>query len=165
MATTGHVFAGKTTTLALRGSTAHDNGVYHAPPEVLKAATDSTTGRLATEATVTASTAQDVWAIGVMAFESLQGRPALDHEGQAQACAIGADEYPWEGSHAAGGSQDTAAAWQRATRLRRIVQPCLARDPDARPAAGTLHRQIADFYAEQHTNGAGSTNGASSGTS
>lgn len=150
--------AGEQTTLTLRGSTLHDNSIYYAAPEVLKAATDSSSGHLAFEVTLAADPAFDVWAVAAMAFDALQDKPAIDHEQKAQACAIGADKYPWEvlcvdSSQA----QDQPRGWQGAERLRPILEPCLARDATERPDAKTLHAQLAELDSQQRINGASSS--------
>ena len=86
---------------------------------------------------VPAAPSQDVWALGVMVFEALTRRPAVDPFGGAEGCkklARGEAQYPWEG-----GEQDREFGGSRA---RQLVESCLARDPERRPAAAALVEAI-----------------------
>ena len=97
----------------------------YAPPEVLSA--------LLQQRFVTVSAAHDMWALGVLGFEttvreqrmSVSGNEAVTH-------ALEGTSYPWER-----GSDDQPRAWQH-SRLRTLLLPCLARDPAKRPTAAEL---------------------------
>ena len=94
----------------------------YAPPEVVAA--------YRCEGTVTVAASHDIWALGVMAFEALTGGRALGSLEQLLACARGDEAYPWDASKLA----DAPERWRR-SRLRPLIEPCLAHDPSQRPAA------------------------------
>ena len=123
-----------------QGSTLHDNGIYLAPPDVVAAAFELEIEPPAAYAQPPGSAhpAQDVWALAVIAFESLTGRPALDNEGAACRCARGEQPYPWERPPG-----EQAQEWREAESLRAVLEPCLARDAAARPSADALRRELA----------------------
>ena len=86
---------------------------------------------------VAAAPAQDVWALGVMVFEAFTRKPAVDPFRGAEGCkqlARGEAKYPWEE-----GEQDQEFGGSRA---RRLVESCLARDPEQRPTAAALVEAI-----------------------
>ena len=80
--------------------------------------------------------AQDVWALGVMAYEAIVGAVTFSSIIDVGDCAVGVTQYPWD--------QPTEAqpvAWRR-SRLRTLVAPCLARDPATRPTATALLKVV-----------------------
>jgi serine/threonine protein kinase len=96
----------------------------YAPPDVVLA--------VRANQEIPVSPAQDVWALGVMAFESIVRCKTLRTMGDIADCANGAQLYPWEAESAA-----QPPAW-RQSRLRPLLAPCLSRDPAQRPTAAQL---------------------------
>ena len=84
------------------------------------------------------SGAHDMWAVGVMAYESLVGHMALPTLSAIRACAAGGQPYPWE---LPAGKQ--APAW-RESRLRGLLAACLSRDPAERPTAAALAASVSN---------------------
>jgi serine/threonine protein kinase len=79
------------------------------------------------------SASQDVWALGVMAYEAIvQVSPTLCTMEDVFECAHGHRPYPWELPTA-----EQPRVW-RTSRLRALVAPCLSRDPTARPTSAAL---------------------------
>lgn len=121
----------------MRGSTLHDNGIYHAPPEVVTAEFDSAFASGvedgATPRAVPAQPDQDMWALATMAYESLIGMPALDSETVALRCAQGRQPYPWDRAESS-----QSRAWRNAVALRAALEPCLACDVAMRPSAARV---------------------------
>lgn len=76
--------------------------------------------------------AQDLWALGVIAYEAVVGAVTFDSVTAIGECAAGAALYPWERPMEA-----QPAAWRR-SKLRRLVAPLLAREARARPPASEL---------------------------
>lgn len=83
--------------------------------------------------------AQDVWALGVVAFEAIAQRQALPSIRDIRACAAGTEAYPWQLPPEA-----QPPAW-RESRLRRALAPCLERDPAARPSAAALAASVSSM--------------------
>ena len=86
---------------------------------------------------VTAEPAQDIWALGVMVFEAFTRQAAVDPlcgVGGCTALARGDKLYPWE-------AQDQENEFG-GSRARKLVESCLARDPEQRPTAQTLVESI-----------------------
>ena len=102
----------------------------YAPPELVDA--------VAAKQRLLVEPCHDVWSLGVMAFETIAGTPAFSSSGQIFACARGAEVYPWTATR----KPDAPAAWRR-SRLRPVVQACLARDPTRRPSAEGLVAELA----------------------
>ena len=100
----------------------------YAPPEVVNAYTNSTL--------VTVEPGADIWALGVMAFEVLSGRRAMQSISELYLFASGAQSYPWEAA------PDAAAEPWRKLRLWSLVEACLARDPAARPTAAMVVQRV-----------------------
>ena len=96
----------------------------YAPPEVVCAAHASEQIRV--------SPAQDMWALGVIAFEAIVGRVTFTLSADVRDCAHGQAAYAWELPRA-----QQPRAWQ-SSRLRRLLQPCLSREPRQRPVAEAL---------------------------
>ena len=96
----------------------------YAPPDIVCAAKGDYEVRM--------SGAQDVWALGMMAYEAVVGCVTFTSLEAIGGCAFGEAPYPWERPLSA-----QPAAWRR-SRLRALVMPCLTRDPDERPAASDL---------------------------
>ena len=68
-----------------------------------------------------------------MAFEAVtQTMPVLTTISDVFDCALGVRAYPWERV-----SAEQPPAW-RQSRLRALIEPCLARDPQARPSSATM---------------------------
>ena len=78
----------------------------------------------------------DIWALGVMAFEVLSGRRAMQSISELYLFASGAQSYPWEAA------PDAAAEPWRKLRLWSLVEACLARDPAARPTAAMVVQRV-----------------------
>ena len=102
----------------------------YASPEVIRAYIDDTH--------VVVHPSADVWALGVMAFEVLSGRRAVQSSSELQAVVSGKQRYPWEVQAAA----DTGEEPWRKLRLWALVEACLARDPAARPTAATVVQRL-----------------------
>ena len=96
----------------------------YAPPEVVRAAHNNEHVRI--------SPAQDMWALGVIAFEAVVGSVTFKLSADVADCAYGRARYPWERA-----SAEQPAAWQQ-SRLRRLLQPCMSREPRQRPVAEVL---------------------------
>ena len=87
--------------------------------------------------------AHDVWALGVMAFEATVGCHSAPTMQVLKLCAAGTHPYPWELPRA-----EQPAAW-RASPLRRVLAPCLSRDPAARPSAALLAAGLSGLAQER----------------
>ena len=101
----------------------------YAAPEILAAHT--------ARRRVPSDPAQDVWALGVMAYEALTHSSAFPQFASAAdivAAAAGTHEYVWEGA-------STLPAFAK-SRARRLIGACLERDARKRPSAGHLLRMI-----------------------
>ena len=75
----------------------------------------------------------DVWALGVIAYESLTGNavfPPFSDTKRTHECACGHAQYPWE--------VDAAPDTWRKARSRSIFERCLQRRPQARPSAAEV---------------------------
>ena len=104
----------------------------YAPPEVISAYNRS--------AKVVVHPSLDIWALGVMAFEALTQRPAFATGAALFAAAAGDAPFPWAASERAA----APASWRR-SRLRPVVEACLARDAAARPTAAGLLQMLVDL--------------------
>jgi serine/threonine protein kinase len=100
----------------------------YAPPDVVSAVDASRH--------IIITAAQDMWALGVMAFEAIVQKQTLTTISDINECAHGRKLYPWELPAA-----EQPRAW-RQSRLRSLVLPCLARDAAQRPASGELLAQV-----------------------
>lgn len=82
----------------------------------------------------------DIWAVGVIAYELVVGGPVfpkVDWTGEdVQAAALGTRPYPWED---AVGSFKNIPVLQG---LRGPLRACLSRDPQERPSAEVLLKQL-----------------------
>lgn len=115
-------------------------GEEAAPQCTLRYAAPEVVIAFANKRTVTASPAQDVWALGVMVFEAFTRTPAVDPLGGVDGCtalARGEALYPWEGN-----VDDEEFSGSRA---RQLVESCLTRDPADRPTAAALVEAIRLF--------------------
>ena len=86
---------------------------------------------------VPSNPAQDVWALGVMAYEALthsSAFPQFASEADIIEAAAGTREYVWEGA-------GTLPAFAK-SRARRLIGACLEREARMRPTAGHLLRII-----------------------
>ena len=100
-----------------------------APPEVVCADMSC--------ATVRASPSHDIWGLAVTVFECICRQPALCSRAQVRAAAMGDQPYPWELP-----TDKQPPAW-RQSRLRALLQPCLARNAAERPTAQQLLADVA----------------------
>lgn len=99
----------------------------YAAPEVMQA--------LDHNCDIVVQPSQDIWALGVMAYEIIVGEPLFPRgtlSNVVYQCAAGDQQYPWERAREA-----QPEAWRR-SRLRAAVVPCLAREPTRRPSAQQL---------------------------
>jgi serine/threonine protein kinase len=105
----------------------------YAPPEVLIA--------LESRTTIKADPAHDVWALGVIAFEAFSKVSLLSQLGVDRAMCLklaqGQETYPWE--------QTQMQSDYRDSRVRSVVEACLARDAERRPSADEVCRAIKQF--------------------
>lgn len=86
--------------------------------------------------TVTADSAVDIWAIGVIAFELLTGERVFPYAAARPdilSAIAGRSPLPWEE-----GAPGAAALRARMRGLKRTVLQCLRRDPAMRPPAAEL---------------------------
>ena len=81
--------------------------------------------------------AHDIWALGVMAFESIVGRRAIDSLEQLFQCARGEQAYPWDAS-----VLDAAPERWRKSRLRPLIEECLAHEAAQRPTAADIVSRV-----------------------
>jgi serine/threonine protein kinase len=89
---------------------------------------------------IKASAAMDIWSLGVMVYEALTQQPAVDPFGGVDFCcelARGEAEFPWEE-----GDQDDKFQGSRA---RKLVEACLARNPESRATAASLVASISNL--------------------
>ena len=89
------------------------------------------------EDNVTVAPAHDIWALGVMAFEALTGRRAVGSLEQLFQCARGERPYPWDASMLS----EAPERWRK-SRLRPLIEPCLAHDAAQRPAAAEIVARV-----------------------
>jgi serine/threonine protein kinase len=103
----------------------------YAPPEAINAHTAGTN--------IIVDPSLDMWAIGVIVFESLTKSRAFQVHGgveEAYECAEGAKLYPWERP-----VEELPAQWRRSRACSLFLQ-CLERDPAARPTAEQLLQSL-----------------------
>ena len=96
----------------------------YAPPEVVRAALDGTD--------IVVKPSHDIFSLGVVAYEAITQQRALPKRDDVAQCARGTAQYPWELP-----AEQQPAAW-RSSRLRPLVLPCLARNPQRRPRASAV---------------------------
>jgi serine/threonine protein kinase len=82
--------------------------------------------------TIVADPSQDVWALGVMAFEAVMRDMALRTKSQCLDCALERSPYSWEQP-----AEEQPPEWQQ-SRLHGLIEPYLSRDPRARPSASVI---------------------------
>ena len=95
-----------------------------APPEVASAAFANQH--------ICCHTSQDIFALGVIAYEAITSERALTTQIAVRKCAEGTAQYPWERP-----PEMQHPAWQH-SQLQSHLGPCLARDPHARPTAAEV---------------------------
>jgi serine/threonine protein kinase len=101
----------------------------YAAPEVLAA--------YAARQKIPADPAQDIWALGVMAYECLTHStvfPVYLEPRVVFAAASGQTKYPWE--------TDVLNETFRRSRARQLIAACVTRDPRRRPTAEKLVKMI-----------------------
>lgn len=76
--------------------------------------------------------AQDLWALGVIAYEAVVGALTFTSVAAIGECASEMTQYPWERPLEA-----QPSVWRR-SKLRGLIAPCLSREPEARPSAAAL---------------------------
>jgi serine/threonine protein kinase len=104
----------------------------YAAPEVLAA--------FAGRQMIPADPAQDIWALGVMAYECLTHStvfPTFRNPRIVFAVAAGQSKYPWE--------EDVLDETFRRSRARKLVLACLDRNPRSRVTAAELLKTIDAF--------------------
>lgn len=100
--------------------------LLYTPPEVAHA-------YAAQEPSIVASTAADMWAIGVIAYEMLTGAPAWPASATREAIIaslLGEAPLPWEAA--------SEATTRKLLRMRGPILECLSRDPEQRPSVEQL---------------------------
>ena len=101
----------------------------YAPPEVVAAYHGRTN--------ITVAAAHDVWALGVIAFEAVVGHLAVQSLEQLFQCAQGKVPFPWDVSMLS----EAPERW-RYSRLRPLIEHCLAHDAAERPTAAEVMQQV-----------------------
>ena len=86
----------------------------------------------------------DIWSLGVMAFEAVVQRPTFTALDDIQACANGSTPFPWELPW-----EQQPPAW-RASRLRALILPCLAQEPERRPTAEAVLAAVGRMGPNMH---------------
>eukprot|EP00892_Ulva_mutabilis_P000459 jgi/Ulvmu1/10413/UM062_0009.1 len=98
--------------------------------------------------TITSDPASDIWAIGVITYELVLGRPAFPARTwtreQLTHAALGERAYPWEEPNQPGRFRQIPEA--RA--LSGALRACLHRDPARRPLAAALGRRLNHLFDE-----------------
>ena len=110
-----------------------------------------------------ASAEADMWALGVVAFELLTNERAfpLDTAPQVIHAALGGQApLPWED-----GAPGAEERREKLRGLRRLVMPCLARDPAQRPSAKTVLHSWHNMFDDMKTRGTFDSDGAQHGES
>ena len=100
----------------------------YAPPESVLALHQKTT--------ITAHPNQDVWAIGVLAFEMMSGQllfPMGSTSAEVQQVLIGERRFPHE---------EDPSVWRKVGKLSTLVQRMLSRDATQRPTAVEVSAQV-----------------------
>jgi serine/threonine protein kinase len=98
-----------------------------------------------------ATGAADMWAVGVIAFELLTNEllfPVNASEDAIRAALLGQAPLPWEE-----GGEGAEERRQKLRGLRRIVMPCLDRNPGQRPTAAQVLRSWWHLFDEMKTQG------------
>jgi serine/threonine protein kinase len=112
----------------------------YAPPEAINA-------HSAREA-LTVGPSLDMWAVGVILYECLSGRPAFTFPGiieEVFECATAELPYPWERP-----AEDLLEGWRK-SKARTFFQACLARDPAARLSAKQLLSDMRKLSSSTYT--------------
>lgn len=112
---------------------------------------------------VVSSTEADMWELGVVVFELLANERVFPPRTPAQAihAALGGQApLPWEDG--AVGAEERRA---KVRGLRRLVMPCLSRDPVQRPAAKTGLQSWHSMFDDIKTRGTFDSDGAEIGDS
>ena len=110
-----------------------------------------------------ASAEADMWALGVVAFELLSNERAFPPGTPPQAihAALGGQApLPWED-----GAEGAEQRREKLRGLRRLVMPCLARDPAQRPAAKAVLHSWHSMFDDTKTRGTFDSAGAQHGES
>lgn len=111
----------------------HGSEAY-AAPEVVRAMHE--------RAPITAHSAEDIWALGVVAYEAIASTRVFSSvldRGSAALCARGQRRYVWEVPGAC------SKAFMRSN-MREVVLRCLSRHAADRPAAVTVLRAFSQLY-------------------
>ena len=96
----------------------------YAPPDMVVA--------VQVDRDVVVSPAQDMWSLGLMAYEAIVGAVLQTSRSKVEDYVSGTMPYPWELP------ADAQPATWRHSHLRDVLAPCLARDPAARPSASVV---------------------------
>ena len=88
------------------------------------------------KSTVTAYPSQDVWAIGVLAFEMMSGKPLFppgSTPAQVKQILLGQLPFPHE---------EDPDVWRKVGKLKELVQRMLSRDASQRPSAAEVSAKV-----------------------
>ena len=91
--------------------------------------------------------ATDIWALGLMGYELLTGRPAYKQGLQrtVRRMLVGKAPLPWEDHAGSPASSRHLADGQVADAVRAVVLSCLARDPASRPSASSFAASLEEI--------------------
>jgi serine/threonine protein kinase len=98
-----------------------------------------------------ASTAADMWALGIVAFELLNNDKAFPEGTPPEAihtALSGHAPLPWED-----GASGAAEKREKMRGMQRLVMPCLSRDPAMRPTAAAVLHSWHNMFDDMKTRG------------
>ena len=116
-------------------------GAVEKPVFTLRYAAPESVLSMQQKTTVTAHPSQDVWAIGVLAFEMMSGEPLFPLGSTSeQVQQILLDKLPFP-------HEDNPNVWRKVGKLKELVQRMLSRDASQRPSAAEVSARV-DALAE-----------------
>lgn len=156
-AATGQLTDGCMDTGAVAPLPSNASSLAYTAPEVLASI------GLSNPPSAPASTEADMWALGIVAFELLTNErvfaPGTPTEA-IRAAICGQVPLPWEDG--AAGAEERR---EKLRGLRRLVMPCLSRDPAQRPSAATVLHSWHNMFDDMKTRGTFESDGAQKGES